>query len=84
MLVDASGQAIIPGTAKRSVRVTDARIARICANMEDVFRSLHLTVICLHCGETPHMGNSYTDVQWKMECSCTKRVLVNPDVQRLS
>ena len=78
MLIDPTGHALTRHT-KRHIPITDPRIARIAANAEDVFRILHLTVICLHCGETPVMGNHPTDSSWRMECSCSKRELVNPD-----
>ena len=57
----------------------DPRVARVAVHCDDVFRLMHLTVVCLHCGETPTMGNHPTDPSWTMECTCTKRVLVNPD-----
>ena len=79
MLLDPNGRALTRMPSKRQVTITDPRVARIAAHSDDVFRLLHLTVVCLHCGETPTMGNHPSDAAWKMECGCTKRTLVNPD-----
>lgn len=78
MLVDPQGHTLTRH-AKRQIPITDPRIARVAANCDDVFRLLHLTVVCIHCGETPAMGNHPTDMSWKMECSCSRRSLVNPE-----
>lgn len=77
MLLDATGQL----ATKREIKVRDAKIAKFAAYADDVFRQLALTVICVKCLETPKMANHRSDAQWKMECSCTVRVLKNPDVQ---
>ena len=66
-------------TAKRQIPITDKRLAVVAANADEAFRQLHLTVVCLHCGETPRMGNHPSDASWRMDCACSARTLVNPD-----
>jgi hypothetical protein len=78
MLIDVLGR---PLSAKREIRTSDARVAKFAAFADDVFRQLHLTVVCPTCGGTPVMNNAATDSQWRMECNCAVRVLRNPGVQ---
>lgn len=77
MLVDPTGQ--ILSSNKREVRFTHPGLARVAANADEAFKMLHLTVVCVDCGGTPRMNNHPADAQWAMECSCMRRVLVNPD-----
>lgn len=78
MLLDPNGRLVT--SQKREVRVSNPRIAKFAAFADDVFRQLHLTVVCVTCGQTPQMNNAMTDAKWKMECACTTRVLTNPEV----
>lgn len=70
--------------SRRQIPIADKRVAHILANIEDVFQLAHLTVICTHCGGTPVGRNHPTDEKWKLECACSTRHLVNPDVQRIT
>jgi hypothetical protein len=79
VIVDPRGRPVV--SAKREIRIRNERIAKFAAFADDVFRQLHLTVVCVACGETPQMNNAATDSLWRMECGCTVRVLTNPDVQ---
>lgn len=63
---------------RRQVRVSDPRVGRVVSNVDELFQTLHLTVVCLHCGETPRMGNHQNDPQWKLDCGCTERTVANP------
>jgi hypothetical protein len=72
MLVDTANRGI--------VRNTDPRLAKFASQADTAFRLLGLTVVCLKCGGTPKMSNHETDTNWEMNCACTRRVLVNPDV----
>jgi hypothetical protein len=65
---------------KKEIRITNPGLAKFAAFADDAFRQLHLTVVCLTCGQTPQMANASTDAKWRMECSCTVRVLRNPGV----
>lgn len=79
MIVNVLGQPVT--SAKREIKTSNARIAKFAAYADDVFRQLHLTVICPSCKQVPQMANASTDSFWKMECACAVRVLTNPDVQ---
>ena len=75
MLVNMNGAL---ASSKRRITFDQPAIAKVAAMCDDVFRKLGLTVVCLQCGETPQMANHPLDALWKMTCSCTERVLVNP------
>ena len=79
VIIDPRGRPVT--SAKREIRVTNPRVAKFAAYADDVFRQLSLTVVCTQCGETPQMNNATTDTMWKMECSCSVRLLRNPEVQ---
>lgn len=79
MLVDPAGNLLARASQKREVRITNPKLANVAAMADEAFRLLHLTVVCPHCGGTPVCNNAATDANWRMECSCTKRLLVNPN-----
>jgi len=69
-------------STKRAITFDQPALAKVASMCDDVFRTLELTVVCLHCGGTPVMANHPTDAHWTMECACTVRRLVNPEPQR--
>lgn len=75
MLVTANGQ---PISSKRRIDVTDPRLAKIAASVDDAFRMMHLTVVCVHCGSGIKAENHPADPTWRMECDCAVRVMANP------
>lgn len=79
MLLDATGKCVT--SQKREIVTTNPDIARFASMADTPFRVLELTVVCMHCGGTPQMRNSPGDTTWKMECSCSVRILKNPKVQ---
>ena len=80
MLIDVHGRAVT--SQKRVVRFTDKALCSFAAVADDAFRALGgLTVVCQSCGETPRMSNSERDAEWKVECACTIRTLVNPEMR---
>jgi hypothetical protein len=83
MLVDPTGQILQRPSAKRTVTLTNPKLAVIAANAEEAFQLMHLTVVCVHCGGTPIGRNALTDGTWKLECGCTVRTMDNPKPQRL-
>ena len=79
MLLDPNGALLTPG--QRTERFDNPALARVASNVGEAFRMLELTVVCVHCGATPKMGNHPSDPQWTMECPCVLRLLVNPNRQ---
>lgn len=77
MLLDAAGR--LTTSAKREIVIDNPRIAKFAAFADDVFKQLNLTVVCLTCGGTPTGNNAVTDERWKLECSCSVRILTNPE-----
>lgn len=79
VIIDPRGRPVT--SSKREIRISNPRVAKFAAFADDVFRQLSLTVVCVTCGATPQMNNAPTDTQWRMECSCSVRILRNPGVQ---
>jgi hypothetical protein len=76
MLLDPYGRLVT--SQKRELVTGNPQIAKFVSMAETPFQALDLTVVCRSCGQTPKMGNAPSDVDWLMECACTKRVLRNP------
>lgn len=75
-ILNPAGQ--IVSTEKREIRVTDPRVVRVAANVDEVFRQMDLTVVCVRCGSGFKGNNHPSDSTFVMECECTIRRLVNP------
>jgi hypothetical protein len=78
VIIDPRGRPV--SSSKREIRIGNERVAKFAAFADDVFRQLHLTVVCQTCGGTPTGNNAATDSLWKLECGCTVRILRNPEV----
>lgn len=83
MLFDPNGNVVdqpsLPNNGKRVIPFDDPQYAVCARDAEWLFKVMHLTVICRHCGGTPEMGNHPLDASWKMECACSVRTLVPVD-----